>query len=324
MTFLSRRLVLGLPALASASARAAEPTYPSQPIRLIVPFVAGGNTDIVARLMADRLRSLFPQPVVIENRAGASGAIGSELVARSPADGHVLLVNAAPPLTTLRALRPGASFNPLAELAPVASVAVSRYILAVHPSFPARTLAELVALAKERPGTLSYASNGQGTMSHLLGTLFARTAGIDLIHVPYQGSGQVRADLLTGRVSMMFENTAMLVDPIDRGELRGLAATVPERLPWAPSIPTVREAGSPALEVGTWTGLFAPAGTPEPVLTLLHEAVGKLLADDDFDAALRRTGGSPAANSREEFARLLRESEAQWTEVITGSRLDNS
>ncbi|MDB5373395.1 MAG: transporter substrate-binding protein, partial [Belnapia sp.] len=288
--------------LAQAQAQApasAQGTYPSQTIRIVVPYVAGGTTDLVGRMVAEALAERLPRPVVVENRGGASGIIGSEAVARAAPDGHTLLLCASAH-AVLPALYPNLTWDPIADFTPIAPVAATPYMLVVHPSLPVRSVAELVALAKAQPGKLNFASTGMGTAQHLAGEQLKRLADIDLLHVSYRGSGAVRADLLTGRINLMFENVALTIGMVERGEVRGLAVTGPTRTPLAPELPTLTELGYPEAEIEGWFGLLAPPRTPPAIVAALNAVVadwlrGPAAAQRLAGLGARVLGGTPEA-----------------------------
>lgn len=290
--------------------------YPSQPIKIIVPFVAGGTTDLIGRLVAERLKKSFNLSVVVENRPGAGGMVGAEAVIKAPPDGYTLLVSASPPLTTSNALFPQRNFDPTTQLTAVASISVSHYLLVVHPSLPVRNMAELIAYARTKPGELTYASPGVGTASHLIGVMFGRAAGIDIVHVPYQGSGQARADLLAGRVPLMFENIAVVTQIIKGGQVRGIATTSRNRLDWAPEIPTLAEAGFPQIRVETVGAVFAPLNTPPAVVEALNREVGAMLKEPAVLELLRSSGTEPLAMTPQELTKLIVDAQALWGGVV--------
>jgi tripartite-type tricarboxylate transporter receptor subunit TctC len=307
-------LLGGLAAGWSTSALAQ--SYPSQPIRIVVPFVAGGTTDLIGRLVAERLKKSFNQSVVVENRPGAGGMVGADVVIKAPPDGHVLLVSASPPLTTSKALFPQKNFDPTTQLTAVASISVSHYVLVVHPSLPVTNMAELIAYARSKPGELTYASPGIGTASHLIGVMFGRAAGIDIVHVPYLGSGQSRADLLAGRVPMMFENVAVVTQIIKGGQVRAIATTSRKRLDWAPEIPTLAEAGFPQIRVETVGAMFAPLNTPPAIVETLNREVGAMLQEAKVLELLRSSGTEPLAMPPHELSKLIVDAQELWGGVV--------
>lgn len=315
---ITRRAALALPLLADAAPRGAQAqAWPSQTVRLVVAYVPGGTTDIVARMVAEGLAGrLGPRAsVVVENRAGGGGVVGTESVLRAAPDGHTLLLCASAH-AVLTELNPGLSWDPVADFTPVGTVAATPYMLIVHPSLPVRSVAELIAYAKANPGKLNYASTGIGTAQHLSGERLRRLAGIDIVHVPYRGSGAVRADLLSGRIQFMFENLALTLGMTRAGEVRGLAVTSPERSPEVPDLPTMAEAGLPEMRIEGWFGLLGPRGVPAEVVAALNAALNDWLRAPETGQKLaglgaRRLGGPPEA-----LAALVREERAIWGRVI--------
>ena len=311
-----RALLAGLmatPALAQGG-------YPNQTIRVVVPYVPGGTTDLVGRMVAEALAERLPRPVVVENRGGASGIIGSEAVARAAPDGHMLLLCASAH-AVLPALYPNLTWDPLADFTPIAPVAATPYMLVVHPALPVQSVAELVALAKAQPGKLNFASTGMGTAQHLAGEQLKRLAEIDLLHVPYRGSGAVRADLLTGRINLMFENVALTAGMVQRGEVRGIAVTSPARTPLAPDLPTLAELGYAGAEIEGWFGLLAPPRTPPEVVGVLNAAVGDWLRDPRAAQKLAGLGARALGGGPEALATIIRSERQRWGSIIRDANI---
>lgn len=311
-----RALLAGLvatPALAQSG-------YPSQTIRVVVPYVPGGTTDLVGRMVAEALAERLPRPVVVENRGGASGIIGSEAVARAVPDGHMLLLCASAH-AVLPELYPNLSWDPLADFTPVAPVAATPYMLVVHPSLPVRSVAELVALARAQPGKLNFASTGMGTAQHLAGEQLKRLADIDLLHVSYRGSGAVRADLLTGRINLMFENVALTAGMVQRGEVRGIAVTSPARTPLAPELPTLAELGYAGAEIEGWFGLLAPPRTPPEVVATLNAAVNDWLRDPRAAQKLAGLGARVLGGTPADLATIIRSERQRWGSIIRDANI---
>jgi len=306
-----RRAALGLLAASPAFAQA----YPNQTIRVVVPYVAGGTTDLVGRMVAEALAERLPRPVVVENRGGASGMIGSEAVARAAPDGHMLLLCSSAH-AVLPELYPNLTWDPVADFTPVVPVAATPYMLVVHPSLPVQSVAELVALAKAQPGKLNFASTGMGTAQHLAGEQLKRLAGIDLLHVPYRGSGAVKADLLTGRINMMFENVALTIGMVQRGEVRGLAVTSPSRTSQAPELPTLKELGYPGAEIEGWFGLLAPAHAPPEAVAALNSAVNDWLQTPAAAQKLANLGARVLGGTPEALTTLISSERTRWGSVI--------
>jgi tripartite-type tricarboxylate transporter receptor subunit TctC len=311
-----RRALLGAAATAIAPFPALGQAWaPAQPVRLVVPYPPGGTTDVLGRMVAEGLSERLGRQVVVDNRSGASGIIGTEHVLRSAPDGHTLAFVSSGH-GVLKELYPTLSFDPTDEVTPIAGIASTAYALVAHPSLGVTTLAQLVALAKERPGALSFASTGMGTAQHLAGELFKRLAGIDIVHVPYRGSGTVRADLMTGRVPMMFENLALMAPVIGRGELRGLAVTGPQRSPLVPDVPTMAESGFPEATIEGWFGLLGPKGMAAPVVAALNAATNEVLASPAARQRMAGLGARVLGGTPAELDRLMREERARWGRVI--------
>ena len=303
-------------ALAWMAGAAVAQSYPSRPIRMIVPFSPGGPSDITARLFGQKLTEAWGQPVVIDNRAGASGMIGTEMAVKAPPDGYTLvLTNSADAISV--GLYPKMPYDILKDLQPVSLLIYSPFILVVHPSLEARTLGELMALAKAKPGQIGFASGGGvGVPSHMAGEPLKWRAKIDLIHIPYKGQGPATADVLAGHVPMMFTNAVNGLPHIREGKLRALGLSTPQRIPVAPEIVPLAEQGLPGFEVGIWFGVQAPAGTPEPIVRKLMTELHRILATPEMQASLNQQGAIPLPEGPEQFTARLRGDIATWTEVI--------
>ena len=311
---MSRRLMLGAGLTWPALAVAQQP-WPQRAITIVVPFAPGGPVDNAARPLAEGLRRQLGQPIVIENRAGAGGLVGTRQVAQARPDGYTLLVGSPGPLTIAPAASPDAP-DPMRVLAPVALIAESPQVLVVPPSSPATTLDAFLALARARPGGLNLGSAGIGTTPHLAMELFARIAGLSFEHVPYRGTGAALPDVMAGKIDGLFGDISAVLAPVEAGQLRALAVTGRDRSALAPSIPSAAELGYPQLTVRNWQALLAPAGTPEPVLARLAEAVAAALADPTVRAALARQGSTPGEGGPERLATFLREERATWDPVV--------
>jgi tripartite-type tricarboxylate transporter receptor subunit TctC len=297
--------------------------YPSKPVRFIVTFAAGGGTDLVARAVAPKMSENLGQPILVENRPGANGAVGAEAVAKSVPDGYTVCVCAAGTM----AIGPHLTkqpFDPLRDFAPVSPIATSPFIVTVHPSVQATSIQELVALAKANPGKINFGSSGVGGAPHLSTELFKNMAGVDMVHVAYKGLGPAMTDLLGGQIQFMLADIGVVAPHLKSGKLRGLAITGRSRSPVFPELPTVAEAGLPGYAAGTWYGLFAPAGTPAPILARLSAAVREALAMPEVGAALIAQGVEPASMTPEQFASFAREEYAKWGGIIrsAGIKLD--
>jgi tripartite-type tricarboxylate transporter receptor subunit TctC len=308
----------------AAGAVQAQAQFPSKPIRLIVPFAPGGSTDVMARLVAEEMRADLGQPVIVENRPGAAGNVGGDYVAKSPADGYTVLVAAAGPIGINPSLYPAMPFSPTKDLRPVTMLANEANILAVHPNVPARTVQEFVAWAKANPGKASFGSAGGGTPGHLGGEWFNQLTGTKMIHVPYKGTGPAVNDLLGGQIVAMIDNMLPLWPHVQAGRLRALAVSTAKRWPSAPELPTMTESGVKGFEINVWKGLMVPAATPAPVVSRLHEAAVRALANSALRKRLRELGAEPVGNKPEEFAQVIQKDIGTWATLVksTGATVD--
>jgi len=295
--------------------------FPTKPVRIIVAFPPGGGTDIVARLIALPLGEAWKQPVVVENRAGASGVIGTEAAARAEPDGHTLFMATMGNMTANQHLYPKMAVDPLRALAPITKVVDVHFVFMANPTLPADGVPELVALAKSRPGQIHYSSSGPGGAPHLAMELFKRQAGVDLTHVPYKGSGPGMTDLLGGRVMLTMDSLLQGLPHIKAGRLRALAVLGPKRSALLPNVPTMAEAGVRAYSLTNWFGLLAPAGTPKDVVTKVHSDVVKVLSDPELRKKIAEMGADVVGNSPEEFGAWMRAESAQWAEIIKSANI---
>nr|WP_302474580.1 tripartite tricarboxylate transporter substrate-binding protein [Roseococcus sp. MDT2-1-1] len=310
-----RALLSALPLFAASNASGQESaSWPGRPLRIIVPFGAGSTTDLLGRLVAQRLGEALGQPVVVENRPGAGGNIGTEAAARAPADGHTLLMGAASTNAINPSLYRSLRFDPIRDFAPVALVGLVTNVLVVPPSLPAASVPELIALARTRP--LSFASGGAGGSIHLSGELFRTMAGLDMVHVPYNGGAAALPDLLSGRVDLMFDGLPTSLPHIRAGRLRALGVTSAQRSPVLPDVPTVAEAALPGYEAEGWFGLFAPAATPAPILDRLHRELARMLAEPAVIAQLAAQGARAGDKVGDEFGRFALAERDKWGAVI--------
>ena len=293
--------------------------YPGRPIRWIVTYPPGGPTDFVARAIGAKLTAAWGQQVVIDNRAGAGGVIGTELAAKAVPDGYTLLFGTSAGLTINPALSSKLTYDPVRDFAPVSLLVINPQILVVHNSVPVNSVRELIAYAKARPGQLNYASVGQGSPNHLGMELLKALAGIDMVHVPYKGTGPAVTDLLGGQVQLMFNSMPVVLSLVKSGKLKGLAVGSLQRSPAAPEVPTVAEAGVPGFENVTWYGMFAPAGTPKDVIMKLNAQVMQILADPEMAQRMASQGAEPRGTSPEELARYMRAESARWRKVISSA-----
>src|SRR3954452_12218646 len=289
--------------------------YPARPIRIIVPFGAGGPADVAARLIGNVLQESFGQPFVVENRTGAGGVIGTQEAAKSPPDGYTLLMMSNTQ-TANESLVPQRKYELMRDLAPIAPVNYSDLVIVVHPGVPAKTLQEFIALAKAQPGKLNYASSGQGTPYHMAGELFKAMAGIDILHVPYRNSGEARSGVIGGQVQMMIGRVPAMAPNVAENQVRALATTGQTRSAVLPNTPTVIEAGVPGYEATIWLGLMAPAGTPKPIIDKLNAAVNAAVKRPDVVKLWTQQGAVPMSMSPEEFEKFLRGDIVKWAEVV--------
>ncbi len=313
---LQRFVRLAALALACAlGATSASADYPEQPVRLVVPFPQGGATDIMARLLAERLRDELGQPVLVDNKPGAGTMIASDLVARSPADGYTVLL-AATPFVIAPSLYAKVGYDPLKDFTPIGQVASIVHVLVVHPSVPAHSVQELVAWLKATPGKASYGSVGAGTLTHIKAEDFKRRAGVDMVHVPYKGSAPAAIDLVGGQIQLMFDSYPSARPFIRDGKVRALAVASLQRSPVAPDLPTVAQAGLPGFDVAPWLGLVVPAGTPEQTVARLERALAAATAHAELRQRFLELGLDVAAPSRAAFGRLLREDRAGYATIV--------
>jgi len=290
--------------------------FPSNPIRVIVPFAPGGGSDLVGRLVAQELADALKQPAIVENRAGAAGRVGAEFVAKAPADGHTLLVATSSIMITGPALYAKLPFDVQKDFAPVTLLASSPYVLVVHPSVPAKTVRELIAVAKSRPGVLNYASAGSGAPAHLAGELFKSMAGVDMVHIAYKGSAPATMAVLAGEMDLMFSSISPAIPAMQSQRLRGIAITSAKRSAQLPQLPTVAESGLPGFRVETLFALLAPAGTPQNVVTQLNAVLVKAFDSAEVRKRLASTGTDPMVSTPENLGKIIREETRIWTQVI--------
>ena len=313
---------LATPFLWNTSARAADP-YPSKVITIVVPQAPGGANDVIGRALAQRLSAAIGNPVIVENRQGAGGNLGTAYVARQPKDGHTLLLNAQSVQTINPFLYRKVPFDPVKDFDPVMVVGVAPYMLAVNPSVPAKNLRELVALAKASPGKLNYASAGNGTVNHLLGEMLKNMAGIDIVHVPYRGAAAAATDVVAGQVPMTFGSLAGLMPFVRSGQLRALGACTEKRTQLAPDLPTLAET-IPGLYANAWYGLFVPAGTPKEIISKLNTEIIKLMDNPEMRERLVGLGVESAPGTPDQLATLLRDDLVRWAKIVkdSGAQLD--
>ncbi|MDY0105503.1 MAG: tripartite tricarboxylate transporter substrate binding protein [Giesbergeria sp.] len=327
VTRTTRRAVLGTLALAAAAALplgAAAQNYPTKPITIVVPFSAGGTTDILARLVGQQLSTELGQPVVVENKAGAGGNIGAAYAARAAADGHTLFMGTVGTHAINAALYKKLPYDPIKDFAPLTRVANVPNLLVAHPSQPFKTVQEMIAYAKANPGKINFGSPGNGASPHLSGELFKSMAKVDMVHVPYKGSAPAVSDLLGGQISIMFDNLPSVIPHVRSGKLRPIAISTAKRSADLPDVPTIAEAGVPGYEATSWFGLFAPAATPKPVLDKISAALSKVLTNAEVKKKIDDQGGEPANETPAQFADFIQKESLKWGKVVkeSGASLD--
>ena len=298
--------------------------YPNHPIRLVVPFPPGGTTDILARAVAQKLTEAMGQSVVLDNRPGAGGNIGADVVAKSAPDGYTLLMGTVGTHAINPSLYAKMPYDHVKDFVPVVLVAGVPNVLVVNPSLPVNSVADLIKLAKAKPGSINFASSGNGTSIHLSGELFKAMAGVDMTHVPYKGSAPALSDLISGQVQVMFDNLPSSLPQIKAGKLRAIAVTSLKRAPALPDVPTISESGLPGFEASSWFGVLAPAGTPPAVITRLNAEVDKWLQTPEAKEQLLAQGAQAAGDTPEQFAAFIRSETGKWAKVVkaSGAKVD--
>jgi tripartite-type tricarboxylate transporter receptor subunit TctC len=294
-------------------------SWPNKPIRLVVPFSAGGNTDIVARLFAQELSKTLGQPVVVENKPGASGNIGADAVAKSAPDGYTLVMGTVGTHAINASLYKKMPYDAIKDFAPVTLLASVPNVLVVPVSLPVKSVKELVAYGKANPGKLSFASSGVGTSIHLSGEMFRTTTGIDMTHIAYKGSAPAVTDLIAAQVQLMFDNLPTSLQYVKAGKLRALAVTTAKRIEALPDVPTMIESGFPGFETGSWFGVFAPAATPKDIIARLNTELLKIAQTPEMQQKLLQSGAEPAVKGSEEFAAYVRSETTKWAKVVKDS-----
>ena len=327
VTRTTRRAVLGAIALAATATLplgAAAQNYPTKPITIVVPFAAGGTTDILARLVGQHLSTELGQPVVVENKAGAGGNIGAAFAAKAAADGHTLFMGTVGTHAINASLYKKLPYDPIKDFAPLTRVAMVPNLLVAHPSQPFKTVQEMIAYAKANPGKINFGSPGNGASPHLSGELFKSMTKVDMVHVPYKGSAPAVSDLLGGQISIMFDNLPSVIPHVRSGKLRAIAISTAKRSADLPDVPTIAEAGVPGYEATSWFGMFAPAATPKPVLDKISAALGKVLANAEVKKKIDDQGGEPANETPAQFADFIQKESLKWGKVVkeSGASLD--
>ena len=317
MTFLRSlsAFSLGVVTLLSTAGAWAQQNYPNRPVKIIVPFAASGPADNYARFMAQRLQDALGQPFVVDNRPGAGSIIGTDAVAKSPADGYTLLMMSNTQ-TVNESLIPTKPFNLLKDFAPIAPVNYSDLVLVVNPSVQANNLQDLIKLAKANPGKFNYASSGNGTPYHMAGELFKHMAGIQLTHIPYKGSAGARTDVLSGQVDMMFDAVTTMSENIKANKVKGIATTGRARSNVLPDMPTMNEAGVPQYDAVIWLGLMAPAGTPEAIVSKLNAEINKIVNSADVKATWSKQGAVPMSMTVPVFTKFVADDVAKWANIV--------
>lgn len=312
---LSLLLLFNIAAPAGSLAQGAR-AYPGKPVHWIIPYAAGGSADTRARQIAPKLTGIWTQPVIVENKPGAGGVIGTDFIAKSAPDGYTMGMGNFAPMAVSLSLMKSLPYDPVKDLAPVVLLERGPLVLMVNPSLPVKSVNDLISLAKGKPGTLTFASSGNGSAHHLSGEMFKSLAGIDIRHVPYKGGAPAVTDLMGGHVSMMFELMYSALPGIKGGKLRALAVTSTHRLPVLPDIPTLAEAGVPGFESSNWQGVIAPAGTSGEIVSALSAAINKVLAMPEIRARIVSEGNEVAGGSPEEFALLIKSEIQKWGKVV--------
>ena len=312
--------VLSLIMLAALALPAAAQDYPNRTIRMIVPFGAGGPTDVFTRALGEELRKSLGQPIVLENRPGAGTIIGTTEAAKSAPDGYTLLMISATQ-TTVETLNPNKPYRLLRDFVPVASLMNSELVLVVPQRSPVNTLKDLVALAKQKPGTLNYGSSGPGSNYHMAGELVKNLAGLDIVHIPYKGSTGARADIISGQIDMMFDSVPTMAATIEDGRVKALGTSGKVRSPILPNVPTIAEAGIPEYNATIWIGVMVPAGTPKPIVELLNREINKILARPDIKEAWGKLGADPMIMTRAQYKALVEGEVDKWAKLIKANNI---
>ena len=318
-----QRATWALILMAFAGSLAHAQSYPVKPIRIVIPYPPGGGTDIVIRAVSGRLSERLGQPVVVDNRGGATGTIGSESVAHAAPDGYTLLAHTNAGITILPHLNKKLPYDPIKDFAPVTMAASSPYLMVVNPKVAATSVAQFIALAKAKPGELNYASSGNGASTHLAGLLFCQMTGVKMVHIPYKGSGPATTELLAGQVQMRFSSIPPVLQHVRSGRLRALAVTSMKRFALVPEVPAVAET-VPGFEVLSWYGVFAPTGTPAPIVKKLNADFAAALNSPDVKALLATDGSEVVASSPDYFGKVIKAEYARWAPVVkeSGAKID--
>ena len=319
-----RALIVAFGLLAGASSAFAQPAYPAKPIRFIVPFAPGGGNDLIGRTIAQKLNEAWGQPVIVENRTGASGNIGTDFVAKAAPDGYTLLVGYVGNLAINPFLFSKLPYDPVRDFTPITLAAAFTNLLVAHPSLPVQSVKELVAFARARPGQLNYASAGVGAVGHMAAELLATVAQIRIQHIPYKGNGAAIADVLGGQVPLIFSAPGAVIGPVRAGRLRALATASARRPPGLADVPTFAEAGFPGVEATGWFAMMGPAGMPRPIVERLNAEIIKSLAVPEVSTRLANAGYDPATTTPEQLGEMIKSELVKWGKVVkaSGARLD--
>ena len=309
-------MVLLAAGLLAAPLAATAQAFPSRAVRLVIPYAPGGAAGTLGRILGDKMAASMGQPVVVDHRPGGGTIIGNDFVAKSAPDGYTLVMGTVTSHAMVTALNTRVPYDPEKDFAPISLIASLPFVLVAHPSVPVKSVRELVAMAKTRPGHFTFGSAGNATSNHLAGELFKARAGISMVHIPYRGSAPALADLLGGQISLMFDLTATALPQIATGRVRALAVTSPKRSPMAPDLPTMAEAGVPGVEVVSWFGILAPAGTPPPIVNYLNAEIVKAMQSPEVRAAMTGLGAEAITNTPQEFAGYITSERAKWAEVV--------
>ena len=317
-----KRFALAFATMVFAAAALAQ--YPNKPIKMIVPYPAGGTSDILARAVGQKLTELWGQAVVVENKPGATGNIGADFVAKSPPDGYTLLLADIGSLAIAPSVATGLPFDPVKDFAPVMMVAYSPHILALHPSVPAKDVKELVALAKAKPDSLNFAVSGVGGANHLAGIDFAQRSGVKWTYIPYKGGAQAITDMMGGQAQVMFNGMLATYPAVKDGKLKAVAISSLKRFPAAPDLPTVAEQGFPGFETGSFQGIVAPANTPPDIVNKLHDTITKILATPEMKDRLEKAGAETRPQTPAQFGQFIASEKARWAKVVkeSGAKFD--
>jgi tripartite-type tricarboxylate transporter receptor subunit TctC len=316
-------VIMGLALFVTSSAQAAE-AFPTRPIRLIVTLSPGGPTDILARYIGQKLTPILGKPIIVDNRTGAGGHIGTEIVAKAQADGHTLLMGTSGTMAISVSLFPTLPYDPIRDFAPIVLAAKASHVMAVHPSVPARSVVDFIKLAEAKPNTLTYGSTGVGQANHLAVELFRLMTGVTLVHIPYKGAAPVMTDLITGQIHLTFASTPLSIPQMKAGKLRALGISSAKRLPQVPELPTIAESGVPGFESGVWYGVVAPSKTPSGVTDLLAKEILTILRSSEANDYLSANNFEIAAAPPKEFAAFIKSEIAKWGKVVkaSGARID--